>query len=503
MSDPARIQEPKPASASAPARVAVPAGARPAADADGLWSAGRRVLTIGLVLNVTIVASEALAVSTIMPIVARDLGGLDLYGWVFSGFFLGNLLGIVVAGILIDRGSLARPFLIGIGLFSLGLLIGGLAPSMAVLVAARVVQGFGAGAIPAVAYVSIGRALPERLRPQMFATLSTAWVLPGVIGPSLAGIVAETWHWRLVFLGLLPLIAIAASLTLPAIRSVAPASAEAAAEHAIAEDARRRLPLATVLVAGAGMAVAGLSNLGPAPVLLVFVGLALGTPAFARLTPAGTLRAARGLPAAVLLRGFLTFAFFCADAYLPLAIQEWRGAPAVVSGLVYTAATLTWTAGTWVQAQRIGRIGPGRFLAAGFVLVALGIVGFAAVLDPDVPLVVAVLTWSLAGFGMGLAYSTLSLVVLREAPRSEQGAATAGLQLSDVLGTSLGTGLGGALIAAGVRAGSAGWVGLAETFAVSVVVAIIGLALTRRLGRAGRPVDTMLDRSREAETVTA
>src|SRR4051795_9096276 len=110
--------------------------------AEGLWSPGRRALTLGLVLNVTIVASEALAVSTIMPIVAHDLGGLDLYGWVFSGFFLGNLLGIVVAGILIDRGNLARPFAIGIGLFSVGLLIGGFAPSMGVLVAARVIQGF-------------------------------------------------------------------------------------------------------------------------------------------------------------------------------------------------------------------------------------------------------------------------------------------------------------------------------------------------------------------------
>src|SRR5262245_48556848 len=94
-----------------PAATATPSRA-PAAEraGEGLWSPGRRALTLGLVLNVTIVASEALAVSTIMPIVARDLGGLDLYGWVFSGFFLGNLLGIVVAGILIDRGSLARPF---------------------------------------------------------------------------------------------------------------------------------------------------------------------------------------------------------------------------------------------------------------------------------------------------------------------------------------------------------------------------------------------------------
>src|SRR6185369_14731274 len=117
---------------------------RKRADDDGLWSPGRRALTIGLVLNVTIVASEALAVGTVLPIVAKDLGGIDLYGWVFSGFFLGNLLGIVVAGMLIDRGGLTPPFLLGIGLFSAGLLIGGLAPTMEVLVVARVIQGFGA-----------------------------------------------------------------------------------------------------------------------------------------------------------------------------------------------------------------------------------------------------------------------------------------------------------------------------------------------------------------------
>ena len=94
---------------------AAPDGPPPAVDdaSDSLWSSHRRALTIGLVLNVTIVASEALAVSTIMPIVAKDLGGLDLYGWVFSAFFLGSLLGIVVAGIMIDRGGLTRPFLTG------------------------------------------------------------------------------------------------------------------------------------------------------------------------------------------------------------------------------------------------------------------------------------------------------------------------------------------------------------------------------------------------------
>jgi len=457
---------------------------RKRADDDGLWSPGRRALTIGLVLNVTIVASEALAVGTVLPIVAKDLGGIDLYGWVFSGFFLGNLLGIVVAGMLIDRGGLTPPFLLGIGLFSAGLLIGGLAPTMEVLVVARIIQGFGAGAIPAVAYVAIARAMPERLRPRMFATLSTAWILPGVIGPVAASAVTGLWNWRIVFLGLLPLIAIAASLTLPSIRAVAPAHPDT---HAARAEGRRdadrvRLPLAFTLVVGAGLIVSGLSNVSAVPILLIALGIAIGVPSFARLTPRGTIRAATGLPTAILLRGFLTFAFFCADAYVPLVIQGWRGESALMAGLAYMAATLAWTGGSWVNAQHIARLGPGRFLRAGFVVLFIGIVGFLAVLLPWVPPAAGIVIWGVAGFGMGLSYSTPSLVVLREAPLPEQGAATAGLQLSDVLGGALGTGIGGALIAFGSRAGSPGWEGLAATFGVAAVVALAGLALTARLG---------------------
>jgi MFS family permease len=445
----------------------------------GLWSPGRRALTIGLVLNVTIVASEALAVSTIMPIVADDLaaGSRDLYGWVFSAFLLGSLVGIVIAGTLIDRGSLVTPFVLGLGLFAAGLLLGGLAPSMEVLVGGRLLQGLGAGAIPAVAYVSIGRALPERLRPMMFATLSTAWVIPGVVGPALAGIVADTFHWRLVFLGLLPLIALTAALTLPAIaavRSVEPPAGGAGAA--------RRLPLAVLLAVGAGMTVGGLTDAQLVPgVPLVILGLAVGLPAFARLTPPGTLRAARGLPAAVLLRGLMTFAFFAADVYVPLALEDWRGLSATEAGIALTAATLSWTAGSWIQAHGIGRRGARPFVGAGAAVLVVGIAGFAAVLSPDVPIVVGIATWAVAGLGMGLSYSPLSLVVLREAPEETQGAATAGLQLSDVLGTSLGTGIGGAIVAFGHREGLAGWVGLAGAFAVAAAVGLVAFVLSGRL----------------------
>ncbi|HSL76054.1 MAG TPA: MFS transporter, partial [Candidatus Limnocylindrales bacterium] len=129
----------------------------------GLWSAGQRGLTVGLVLTITLVAFEALAVSTVMPIVADELRGIELYGWVFTAFMLGSLIGIVLVGGLIDRRGLGGPFAAGIGLFAIGLIVGGLAPSMPVLVAARFLQGLGAGTVPPIAYVAIGRSLPEHL----------------------------------------------------------------------------------------------------------------------------------------------------------------------------------------------------------------------------------------------------------------------------------------------------------------------------------------------------
>jgi MFS family permease len=458
---------------------------------EGLWSPGNRNLTVGLVLTVTLVAFEALAVATVMPIVEQELGDIELYGWVFTAFMLGSLIGIVVAGGLIDRRGLGGPFVAGIGLFAIGLVIGGLAPSMAVLVGARFLQGLGAGAIPPIAYVAIGRCLPERLRPQMFATLSTAWVIPGVIGPAIAGIVGETIGWRFVFLGLLPLIGVAALIAYPAVRRVGPPAEAVMAEAAAAASTRRRLPLALVVAAGAGLLLAGITAGDPRLlVVLVVIGLALGLPALRSLTPPGTLRMARGLPAAVLMRGILTFTFFGVDAYVALALVDVRGLSAIEAGIALTAATLTWTSGAWIQARLASRYPPALFVRVGLAVVILGLALFMVVLLPQVSPWVSIPAFAIAGLGMGLAYSPLALIVLRESPVSEQGASSSAISLLDSLGTALGTGVTGALIAASVRLTGGATQGLAAGFVIAIAVGLLGLALSgrlwapRRIGRA-------------------
>ena len=450
----------------------------------GLWSPGRRSLTIGLVLTITLVAFEALAVSTIMPIVADELRGIELYGWVFTAFMLGSLIGIVLVGGLIDRRGLGGPFAAGVGLFAVGLIVGGLAPSMEILVAARFVQGLGAGTVPPIAYVAIGRSLPEHLRPQMFATLSTAWVLPGVLGPALAGIVGEAVGWRWVFLGLLPLIVFSSAIAFPAVRRIGPDPSDVANAATL----RERGPLAVVVAAGTGLLLAGLTS--GEPILLVVLGLlgaALAISALRRLTPTGTLRAARGLPAAVLMRGIITFAFFAVDAYVALALVDWRGLRLSEAGIALTAATISWTAGSWTQARYSSRFSPERFVRVGLVVLVAGLATFMLVLLPEVSPLVAIPTLALAGYAMGLAYSPLALIVLREAPIAEQGRASAAISLTDSLGTALGTGVTGALVAASVRGTGEGAVGLAVGFAVAVAVTLLGVAIGGRLHERAAP----------------
>jgi MFS family permease len=448
---------------------------------DGLWAAERRTLTIGLVLTITFIASEALAVVTVMPVVARDLGGLDLYGWVFSAFMLGSVVGIVVAGREADRRGPALPYAGGLVLFASGLLVAGLAPSMPVLVAGRVLQGLGAGAVPAVAYVAIGRSLPDRLRPRMMAVLSTAWVAPGLAGPAASAAVAHLFGWRWVFLGLVPIVAVTGSLAIPALIRLgrAPQRAARADEHRVADG------IGTA--AGAALLLAGLTELsgsGAGPVIgvvLVLAGAALGVPLLRRLLPAGTLRARPGLPATILSRGVLTCAFFGADAYVTLTITTVRHHSPVLAGVAVTGSTLGWTAGAWIQARMSERWEGRRLVRTGLAIVLAGVAAMAPVLSPSVPVAVGLAAWTVAGFGMGLAYAPISLMMLREAPPGREGWASASLNLTDVLGTAIGIGIGGSAVAATVRSGRPVAMGVAIAFAVAAAVAIAGLAVTRRL----------------------
>lgn len=444
------------------------------ASVPGLWSRQLRATTAGLVLTVTLVASEALAVITILPVISHDLGGISLYGWVISAFSLGMLFGIVIGGAEADRRGPATPFVGGLILFAAGLAVGGLAPTMLVLVPARGLQGVGAGIIESVAFVSIGRSYDDSLRARVLAILATAWIVPGLVGPSIAAFVAVRLGWRLVFLGLIPLVAGAGAIAIPPLLSLGPPGRIAKAPGRTVDAMRVAL--------GTGLTLAGLGNRSPEVAIgLVMAAGLVGARPLLRLLPVGTLRALPGLPAAVLARGLLTFSFFGADTFVPLLLTSARGQSAVVAGIAVTASTVSWTAGAWFQARMAATWSSRRLVGAGFSFLVAGIAVVAAVLVPTVPVWVAILGWLLGGLGIGIAYASISLAVLREAPEGQEGSSAASMQLSETLGIAFGAGLGGVAVAAAAAAGWPAQVGLGAAFALAAAAASIGLVAARRL----------------------
>ncbi|WP_442950410.1 MFS transporter [Paenibacillus sp. DMB20] len=144
---------------------------------------------------------EGLAVTTVAPAIAGDLQGIHLFGWIFSAYLLAQIVGTLVIGRQIDRKGPALLFTIAIILFAVGLIVAAVANNMYVLIGSRALQGFGAGAMYTCIYTAISLSYPDELRAKILGALGTAYVLPSMLGPYVAGVIAQQLSWRFVFLG--------------------------------------------------------------------------------------------------------------------------------------------------------------------------------------------------------------------------------------------------------------------------------------------------------------
>lgn len=429
----------------------ITAAVRPAPPAPPpLLAAPYRLPTIGILLVVTLLAFESMAVGTAMPVAARELHGLPLYAWGFSAVFIAGLVANVVAGGWADARGPARPLLAGLAVFVAGLLVVGTAPTMAVFVAGRAIQGLGSGMAAVPLYVIVARVYPEESRPKIFAAMAGAWVVPSLIGPSFGGLVAQHLGWRWVFLGLVPLVVPAAFMLAPALRGLG------------ADDPmpRGRTLAAVALASGAALLLWGLDHRS----LLALAGLPGMAYGLRTLLPPGTVRLRRGLPAAIAMRGLLIGAMSGTEAFIPLTLTTRHGFSPAAAGLVLTAGALGWSAGSWWQGRFPGtsRV---RFAVAGAVLLAAGVTGVAVALYVSGWLSLPL--WIVAGAGIGTAFPAISVQVLKLSAPDAQGANSSALQISDTLGSSLAVGVAGALVnLEGVYAG------LAATSAIAVVAAL-------------------------------
>ena len=436
-----------------------------------LFQEGRANLTLGILLVEFLVAVQALVVTAIMPAIRHDLGGLEYYGLVFSGFSIAALVAAPTAGRATDRRGPATPFLFFTAIFIAGTFLAGAAPSMPVLAIMRVIQGYGAGGSYTVALVAITRSLPESGRARVLALLSGAWVLPGLFGPSYGALLASTAGWRWAFLTMVPLTVLATVLMLPALHKLAPAASPP-------DQLSLRWPLQLAL--GIGMVVGGLSLLSWFSLPLLVAGLPLTLTALGRVLPAGSLRARPGMPAAVVAIFLLIFAFIGAYYFIPLLLTGVRGRSLAEAGIVITLGTVSWSLGSWWQSQAITRRSKTMLARLGTAILTLALVGVIATLA-GAPLAIPYVSWFIAGIGMGIAYPTAYLVIMEGAAASGAGAAVSSGEVAERLGLALGGGLGGACIALAQALHASLGAGLAGALLLALLAAFAALALASRL----------------------
>ncbi|MER6069359.1 MFS transporter [Streptomyces sp. NPDC001817] len=454
----------------------------------GVLGRAYRALSVGIVSVVLLIAFEATAVGTAMPVAARELDGVALYAFAFSGYFTTSLFGMVLAGQWSDRRGPLGALTTGIGAFAAGLVVAGTAQVMPVFILGRAVQGFGGGLVIVALYVVVGRAYPERLRPAIMAAFAAGWVVPSVVGPLASGAVTEHLGWRWVFLGIPVLVVLPLALALPQIRRRASGPVDEDAGAGSVD--RKRIRLALGISLGAGLLQYAAQDLRPLSLLPGLAGTALLVPAVLGLLPRGTYRAARGLPSVVLLRGLSAGSFIAAESFVPLMLVTQRGLSPTLAGFSLAAGGGTWALGSWVQSRP--RVQPYRewLMTAGMVLVAAAISAAPGVLVHSVPVWTVAVAWGFGCFGMGLVISSTSVLLLKLSAPEEAGTNSAALQISDALsnvvllaatGAAFAALGGGSTAATATAAGGGHPAAFAAVFLPMAGVALAGAWVTTRL----------------------
>jgi MFS family permease len=463
----------------------------PAPAGETVLSRAYRALSIGIVSVVVLIAFEATAVGTAMPVAARELDGVSLYAFAFSGYFTTSLFGMVLSGQWSDRRGPVAPLTCGIASFAAGLLLSGTAGAMWLFILGRAVQGFGGGLVIVALYVVVGRAYPERLRPAIMAAFAAGWIVPSIVGPLASGAVTEHLGWRWVFIGIPVLVVVPLALALPQIRSRAAGPVPGAdGEGRPASFDRRRIRLALGISLGAGLLQYAAQDLRWFSLLPGAAGAALLVPAVLGLLPRGTWRAARGLPSVVLLRGIAAGSFIAAESFVPLMLVTQRGLSPTLAGFSLAAGGVTWALGSWLQARP--RVEPyrERLMTFGMVLVAAAIATAPSVLIDAVPAWTVAVAWAFGCFGMGLVISSTSVLLLQLSAPEEAGSNSAALQISDGLSNVLLLAAGGAAFAAlgggtvthtATEATGSHPAAFAAVFLPMAAVALVGAWVTTRL----------------------
>ncbi|MGP3922314.1 MFS transporter [Streptomyces sp. 8N616] len=411
-------------------------------------AARRGPVAAALMLAMALAALDGTIVSTAVPQIVGDLGGFSVFSWLFSGYLLAVTVTLPVYGKLSDTFGRKPVLICGIALFLLGSLLCAGAWSMASLIAFRVVQGLGGGAIQGTVQTVAADLYPLKERPKIQSKLSTVWAVSAVAGPAIGGLLTAYAHWRWIFLINLPVGAVAVWLIARNLREPAAHSSRLPRVDwagALAVFVCGGL-LLTALVQG-GVAWPWLS----APSLGLFAASALCAAATvvierraAEPVIPGWVWKRRTIAAVNLALGALGLLMVAPTVFLPTYAQSVLGLGPTAAGFVLSVMTLSWPVSAALSSHVYNRIGFRRTALAGIGLATLILLAFPLLPFPGEPWQPA-LIMLLLGAALGLFQLPLIVGVQSTVPWAERGTATASVLFNRQIGQSVGAALFGAV----------------------------------------------------------
>lgn len=439
------------------AAAATAAGGESSPAASGVTDASVRLLSrehlpvvVGIVALVTLAAFENRAVMTILPTVVRDLDGWGLFGASTGASLVTFTIAMAWSGGWTDRRGPRPALLVGLATFAVAQIVSGLAPTMGIFVAGRAISGAAEALIDTALFVLVAQALPDELRAKVFASFAAAWILPSLLGPSIAGGLDALAGWRVVFIAPLVVVPLALIPIRTALRRTHPGAGDTEED---APGQRRRVTASLVLAAGLAVTTFTAPWLEvPSTRLLgavsIVAGLLVVVAGASRALPAGTFRLVRGVPAVIALRMLVSAAFTGVGGVLPLMLVETHGASTAVAGVSLTVTGVLWAFGSWGNSIGWAQARPAADrLRVGGAFIALGSLGPVLLALDLVGLVPGMAGWALAATGMGIVSPTVSTELLAQAPAAEHGRVSAAQGLAVSTGVAFSTALAGAVVA--------------------------------------------------------